>query len=88
MADKKQDFIDQKSQDLDDGVDRRVLKCMAWGRYRAQLVWTMSGGIPVSRAFAKDSTKDTGKGADFSSEQISESHIGCNKPASPSKIGY
>ncbi len=38
MADKKQDFIDQKSQDLDDdGVDRRVLKCMARGRYRASL---------------------------------------------------
>jgi hypothetical protein len=37
MADKKQDFIDQKSQDLDDAVDRRVLKCMAWGRCRASL---------------------------------------------------
>ena len=32
MANKKQDFIDQNLQDLnDDGVDRRgFLKCMAW----------------------------------------------------------
>ena len=53
MADKKQDFIDQNLQDLNnDGVDRRgFLKCMAWAG--TGLVWTMSGGIPVSRAFAK-----------------------------------
>ena len=53
MPDKKQDFIDQKLQDLNnDGVDRRgFLKCMAWAG--TGLVWTLSGGIPVSRAFAK-----------------------------------
>jgi hypothetical protein len=52
MADKQQDFIDQKLQDLNnDGVDRRgFLKCMAWAG--TGLVWTMSGGhsgIPGSR---------------------------------------
>ena len=54
MPDKKQDLIDQKLQDLnDDGVDRRgFLKCMAWAG--TGLVWTLSGGIPVSRAFAKE----------------------------------
>jgi hypothetical protein len=53
MPDKKQDLIDQTLQDLNnDGVDRRgFLKCMAWAG--TGLVWTMSGGIPVSRAFAK-----------------------------------
>jgi len=85
MPDKKQDFIDQKLQDLnDDGVDRRgFLKCMAWAG--TGLVWTMSGGIPVSRAFAKSGgkDKDAGKGADFSFVQISDSHIGFNKPANP-----
>jgi 3',5'-cyclic-AMP phosphodiesterase len=81
MADKKQDFIDQKLQDLNnDGVDRRgFLKCMAWAG--TGLVWTMSGGIPVSRAFAKNSGKS--EGADFSFVQISDSHIGFNKPANP-----
>src|SRR5258708_37192323 len=83
MPDKKQDFIDQKLQDLNnDGVDRRgFLKCMAWAG--TGLVWTMSGGIPVSRAFAKTADRSAGKGGDFSFVQISDSHIGFNKPANP-----
>jgi 3',5'-cyclic-AMP phosphodiesterase len=83
MPNKKQDLIDQTLQDLnDDGVDRRgFLKCMAWAG--TGLVWTMSGGIPVSRAFAKGYGKDAGKGGDFSFVQISDSHIGFNKPANP-----
>ena len=83
MPGEKQDLIDQKLQDLNnDGVDRRgFLKCMAWAG--TGLVWTLSGGVPVSRAFAKSSGKDGGKGAEFSFVQISDSHIGFNKPANP-----
>jgi Icc protein len=87
MTDQKNNFIDQKLQDLnDDGVDRRgFLKCMAWAG--TGLVWTMSGGIPVSQAFAKKIDKKAGEGAaksaDFSFVQISDSHIGFNKPANP-----
>src|SRR4029077_11532843 len=83
MPNKKQDLIDEQLQDLNnDGVDRRgFLKCMAWAG--TGLVWTMSGGIPVSRAFAKGYGKDAGKGGDFSFVQISDSHIGFNKPANP-----
>jgi Icc protein len=83
MPDKKQDLIDEKLQDLNnDGVDRRgFLKCMAWAG--TGLVWTMSGGIPVSRAFAKNSGKNASVAADFSFVQISDSHIGFNKPANP-----
>src|SRR3984957_9732498 len=83
MPDKNQDLIDQKFQDLNnDGVDRRgFLKCMAWAG--TGLVWTMSGGIPASRAFAKTAGTSAGKGADFSFVQISDSHIGFNKPANP-----
>jgi 3',5'-cyclic-AMP phosphodiesterase len=83
MASKKHDLIDQNLQDLNnDGVDRRgFLRCMAWAG--TGLVWTMSGGVPVSRAFAKNMGKDAGKGADFSFVQISDSHIGFNKPANP-----
>jgi len=78
MPDKKQDLIDQNLQDLNnDGVDRRgFLKCMAWAG--TGLVWGLSGGIPSSQAFAKNS-KDASKGADFSFVQISDSHIGFNK---------
>jgi hypothetical protein len=83
MPDKKQELIDQKLQDLNnDGVDRRgFLKCMAWAG--TGLVWTFSGGIPVSRAFAKNYGKDASKDRNFSFVQISDSHIGFNKPANP-----
>jgi len=83
MADKKQGLIDQRLQDLNhDGVDRRgFLKCMAWAG--TGLVWAMSGGIPVSRAFAKSSEKNAIKRGDFSFVQISDSHIGFDKPANP-----
>ena len=83
MADKKQDLIDQKLQDLNkDGVDRRgFLKCMAWAG--TGLVWTLSGGVPVSQVFAKGTKKDAAKGAGFTFVQISDSHIGFDKPANP-----
>jgi 3',5'-cyclic-AMP phosphodiesterase len=86
MTDKKQDLIDQEMQVLNnDGVDRRgFLKCMAWAG--TGLVWTMSGGIPVSRAFAKGMEHNPGKGGDFSFVQISDSHMGFNKPANPDVV--
>jgi hypothetical protein len=85
MTDKKQAFIDQGMQDLNDDVDRRgFLKCMAW--VGTGLVWTMSGGIPVSRAFAKSMHDSSGKGGHFSFVQISDSHMGFNKPANPDVV--
>src|SRR5271165_5514666 len=82
MTNRNQDIIDQKLQDLNnDGVDRRgFLKCMAWAG--TGLVWTLSGGIPVSQAFGKN-RMSAGKSADFTFVQISDSHIGFNKPANP-----
>src|ERR1700756_80900 len=83
MVDKKKDLIDQKLQDLNnDGIDRRgFLKCMAWAG--TGLIWTMRGGIPVSQAFAKEPAHHAGKGGEFSFVQISDSHMGFNKPANP-----
>jgi Icc protein len=80
---RNEDLIDQNLQDLNnDGVDRRgFLKCMAWAG--TGLVWTLSGGVPVSRAFAKHADRNATKGADFTFVQISDSHIGFNKPANP-----
>jgi 3',5'-cyclic-AMP phosphodiesterase len=58
-----------------DGIDRRgFLSCMAWAG--AGLVWTFSGGVPVSQLFGA-----TGKSGDFSFAQISDSHIGFDKAA-------
>lgn len=61
-----------------DGIDRRgFLKCMAWAG--SGLVWTFAGGVPVSRVFGQPVHAE--KQADFSFVQISDSHIGFNKPA-------
>jgi len=86
MTDKNRNLIDQQTQVLnDDGIDRRgFLKCMAWAG--TGLVWTMSGGIPVSRAFAKGADPKGGKVADFTFVQISDSHMGFNKPANPDVV--
>jgi 3',5'-cyclic AMP phosphodiesterase CpdA len=91
MTDKKQNLTDQGMKGLNndgidpDGIDRRgFLKCMAWAG--TGLVWTMSGGIPVSRAFGKTTNHDGGKGGDFSFVQISDSHMGFNKPANPDVV--
>ena len=61
-----------------DGIDRRgFLKCMAWAG--TGLVWTLAGGVPSSRLFGQ--SLHGSKAADFSFVQISDSHIGFNKPA-------
>ncbi len=84
MANQKNDLIDERLNGLNsDGIDRRgFLKCMAWAG--TGLVWTVSGGIPASRAFAKKmSDASVHKAADFTFVQISDSHMGFNKPANP-----
>lgn len=74
-----------------DGIDRRgFLKCMAWAG--TGVVWTIAAsGIPTSRAFgqtahSKTAHGTTGKG-DLHFLQISDSHIGFNKPANPDVSG-
>ena len=65
----------------EDGIDRRgMLKCMAWAG--AGLLWTLEGGIPSSKLLAAPSRKGAAN-ASFSFVQISDSHIGFNKPANP-----
>jgi 3',5'-cyclic-AMP phosphodiesterase len=61
-----------------DGIDRRgFLKCMAWAG--TGLVWTFAGGVPTSRAFGEAAHGK--RQSDFTFVQISDSHIGFNKPA-------
>src|SRR5947209_12372237 len=82
MADEKRKGDCIEGGPSQDGVDLRgFLKCMAWAG--TGLVWTLSGGIPISRAFGRSPEKNAVKGADFSFVQISDSHIGFNKPANP-----
>jgi 3',5'-cyclic AMP phosphodiesterase CpdA len=61
-----------------DGIDRRgFLRCMAWAG--TGLVWSFAGGVPVSHVFGQ--SPHAIKPSDFSFIQISDSHIGFNKPA-------
>jgi len=70
-----------------DGIDRRsFLSCMAW--VGTGIVWTMAGGVPTSRLFAATpKSAQPRSGAEFSFVQISDSHIGFNKPANQDVTG-
>ena len=71
----------------DDGIDRRgFLKCMAWAGTGAFFV--LKGGILKSFAMGQVAHQDAKalKG-ELSFVQISDSHIGFNKPANPDVIG-
>ncbi len=78
----------------DDGIDRAgFLKCMAWAG--TGLLCMMSGGVLKSYGMSQIIDKATGRikngvnlpKADFCFAQISDSHIGFNKPANPDVIG-
>ncbi len=66
-----------------DGIDRRgFLKCMAVGRHGSGL--ESSGGVPcLPRVGAEP---QAGRRAGFTFVQISDSHIGFNKPAKPDVV--
>lgn len=83
-----------KQDENNDGIDRAgFLKCMAWAG--TGVLWMMSGGIMKSFGMSQLIDKNTGalkKGliipkSDFSFVQISDSHIGFNKPANPDVVG-
>ncbi len=64
-------------------LDRReVLSCMTWAG--TGLLWGLAGGIPLTTGLveAASAAPAAGQGA-FSFLQISDSHIGFDKPANP-----
>ena len=62
------------------GVTRRhALECMIWAG--TGVLWTVAGGVPVSRGLLGSAQAAEMSG--FSFLQISDSHIGFNKPANP-----
>src|SRR6185369_1800785 len=63
----------------EDGIDRRsFLDCMRWAG--TGLVWTLRAGVPMSGILGAQTSNDR-KASDFSFVQISDSHIGFNRPA-------
>jgi 3',5'-cyclic-AMP phosphodiesterase len=57
---------------------RRLLECMAWAG--TGMVWTVSGGAPASRLLGGPAKAQS---AGFTFVQISDSHIGFDKPVNP-----
>jgi hypothetical protein len=70
------------ARDEDRGIDRRqALECMIWAG--TGVLWTVSGGVPTSMALGFAQAAETG----FSFLQISDSHVGFDKPANPTAPG-
>jgi 3',5'-cyclic AMP phosphodiesterase CpdA len=66
------------------GLSRRgALTCMVWAG--TGILWTLSGGVPKSLGLLGDALAAVPTG--FSFLQISDSHIGFNKPANPDALG-
>ncbi len=70
--------------DRDNGPSRRkVLECMTW--VGTGVLWTISGGVPHSLGLMGEAQAQTTKGLSFL--QISDSHVGFDKPANPNALG-
>jgi 3',5'-cyclic-AMP phosphodiesterase len=69
-----------------DGIDRRgFLKCMAWAGTGA--VCIMKGGVLNSYALNRIPDPASATGGELTFVQISDSHMGFNKPANPDVAG-
>jgi hypothetical protein len=67
-----------------EGVSRRgALECMIWAG--TGVLWTVSGGVPKSLGLLGDALAADALG--FTFLQISDSHVGFNKPANPDALG-
>ena len=70
--------------DHDHGVNRRkVLECMTWAG--TGVLWTITGGVPRSLGLVESAQAADAPGMTFL--QISDSHIGFDKPANPNALG-
>ncbi len=71
------------AEDEKDGVNRRgALECMLWAG--TGVLWTVSGGVPRSSMLGISEANAAANG--FTFLQISDSHIGFNKPANPNVL--
>jgi 3',5'-cyclic AMP phosphodiesterase CpdA len=62
---------------------RKVLECMTWAG--TGVLWTISGGVPHSLGLVDEANAAEAKGLTFL--QISDSHMGFDKPANPNVKG-
>jgi Icc protein len=66
--------------DHDAPTRRRALECLTWG---GGILWTMSAGIPKIGSFGGVATAHAQAAQGFHFAQISDSHIGFDRPANP-----
>src|ERR1700756_3347636 len=70
--------------DREEGLSRRkVLECMTW--VGTGVLWTVAGGVPQSIGLLGEAKAQGAKGLTFL--QISDSHVGFDKPANPNALG-
>src|SRR5438105_15866001 len=62
---------------------RRVLECMTWAG--TGVLWTISGGVPRSLGLVDSAMAAAPAGLSFL--QISDSHVGFDKPANRNALG-
>ena len=75
---------DHDRHDDANGVSRRkVLECMTWAG--TGMLWTVSGGVP--RTLSLVDAANAAEPAGISFLQISDSHVGFDKPANPNALG-
>ena len=79
------DFIETNANA--DGIDRRgFLKCMAWAG--TGVIWSINGGLLTSTVLGQEANNRSAIAtAELNFVQISDSHIGFNKPANTDVIG-
>ena len=71
--------------DHNHGIDRRgALECMVWAG--TGILWTLAGGVPKSLGLAGEAMAATPANA-LTFLQISDSHVGFDKPANPNALG-
>jgi 3',5'-cyclic AMP phosphodiesterase CpdA len=72
------------SNDSGHGVSRRkVLECMTWTG--TGVLWSIAGGVPHSLGIIDEAVAQERPGLTFL--QISDSHVGFDKPANPNALG-
>jgi 3',5'-cyclic AMP phosphodiesterase CpdA len=77
-------MADDRMEDGGPKMDRRgALECMIWAG--TGVLWTIAGGVPQSLGLVGEAFAADPKG--FTFLQISDSHIGFDKPANPNALG-
>jgi 3',5'-cyclic AMP phosphodiesterase CpdA len=73
----------ETDKDRGEGLSRRkVLECMTWAG--TGVLWTVAGGVPRSLGLVGEANA---QGAGLTFLQISDSHVGFDKPANPNALG-